>query len=466
MPDVDIKPEELMAGVLSKFAHIITGNTEGEPIDPNNFVAWLTPGMVIKQEFFDFANRIYGDSPSGSTGGGRERESTKLANEWAILANYVPSGSPLRMSSNLLQTRYDTSQELLWNVFKEVLLKSQVAKANLSDEEKSKLKDYQTKLNNQGPLWKTYFAKKSAFLIALEKFNSAKANFNNATSPEAVSIWRYNGKILKEQVLTALAEWENDGQKNTVEQMQGEIQQLTQRNLVVIKKEIQDNLNLSVENGFSEFYPTSITPSDILHTEEWPEFEFSENDFSSIHSQESSDWGGGGSLSVGLWNVGADVHKSTASSYASLSNKGFKLKFKFTQAQIVRGDWFNPGFLVGRGWKWAPGFEGADLSDGKIPPSGRMVAYPTTVLLARDISVYSHSFESDRSTYESHLSAGGSIGWGPFSIGGHYKHDEAREQSNWHFEDGGLHSDGIQIIGFSCHLLGKSPDPLENAQYE
>ncbi|PEO28693.1 hypothetical protein [Bacillus toyonensis] len=101
-----------------------------------------------------------------------------------------------------------------------------------------------------------------------------------------------------------------------------------------------------------------------------------------------------------------------------------------------------------------------------MPPSGRLVSYPTTALFVRKVTLNSTSLQSNWSKYESHLNAGGSFGYRPFSIGGNYSKNQGNERTSWRFDSAGLHIDGEQLIGFICHFLGKSPNPSPEAKFE
>jgi hypothetical protein len=60
-------------------------------------------------------------------------------------------------------------------------------------------------------------------------------------------------------------------------------------------------------------------------------------------------------------------------------------------------------------------------------------------------------------------SAGGSFSFGPFFVGGGGSHrsgsgDTARDYG-FKFENNTMSVDGMQLIGFKCHLMPQSPDP-------
>jgi len=60
-------------------------------------------------------------------------------------------------------------------------------------------------------------------------------------------------------------------------------------------------------------------------------------------------------------------------------------------------------------------------------------------------------------------SGGGGFSFGPFSFGSSASHSSssASSSSDWgyKFENNSLHIPGMQLIGFKCHVMPKSPDP-------
>jgi hypothetical protein len=138
------------------------------------------------------------------------------------------------------------------------------------------------------------------------------------------------------------------------------------------------------------------------------------------------------------------------------------MRFKLAQVVISR-PFFYPEFFMNRGWTLQKGtgwmFDEMP-SDGKIPPKGNFIGYPTTILFARDIVIDSAEFASAYSEFSKSVSVGGSVGWGPFRLSGSYRHSESGSDYKSEADRQWIRVPGMQIIGFSNHLLGKAPDPL------
>ncbi|MFC9600848.1 hypothetical protein ACFTQL_23800 [Peribacillus butanolivorans] len=488
-----VQPDQLMQSLLNKLYTVITGGLDDIPQDTNNYVTWVTPGMPFKDDQFNFATLPPsvalaskppepGNSPEAAKAAEMWRQ-TANANQWALLANFVPSGKPLIMTTNFKQAIFHTSQEKLWSVYEETLKMSQVAVSQLTDEEKAKIEKFRnllsvkkqkenlvtgekTEVTEPGPVLVAYNEKQNAFTKASTEYKKAEVAFNNAESPEAVTTWRFMADDLRQAVRSAFDDWVTNGYRNEVDDMRAYINQVTERDMTLIKADIEDKFRKAKQTGpDGDFYYTSVIPGDFISSGGWTGFEFSEGSYDHYASQESTSWGANASFGFGLWSAGANVSSETRSGFESFDSSGSSIKFEVTQVQIGRG-WFEPGFLTGKGWKWSKDHNGDDLSDGNLPPSGKLVAYPTAAIFVRNVVINNNSFHSDRSTYENHLSAGGSFGWGPFSIGGSYSHGEANERSSCHFENDGLHIDGLQLIGFICHFLEKAPNPSDKAHFD
>jgi len=106
-----------------------------------------------------------------------------------------------------------------------------------------------------------------------------------------------------------------------------------------------------------------------------------------------------------------------------------------------------------------PGVDSKVLSTGERPPRGHMFAYPTSALFARNIKITFREFEFASNETRKHIEAGGSVGYGPFSLGGTYKKDTHERKVDSSFDHQTLTVPGMQIIGFKNYILPKSPFP-------
>ncbi|MEV2267781.1 hypothetical protein [Nonomuraea africana] len=81
----------------------------------------------------------------------------------------------------------------------------------------------------------------------------------------------------------------------------------------------------------------------------------------------------------------------------------------------------------------------------------------TSLIFAKDFSIKWDTWKSDWAAQSAAISAGASVGFACFAIGGTYEHRS--QQSNFTADATGewLHSPGIQLIGYVSEILPASP---------
>ena len=107
----------------------------------------------------------------------------------------------------------------------------------------------------------------------------------------------------------------------------------------------------------------------------------------------------------------------------------------------------------------------AELSDGGDPPKGSLVAYPISVIFARDVHVNFKELHDETSELVKSIKAGGNASFGLFKLSGSYKRDKQEKKVHSELTENGVDVSGLQILGFRCHLLRKTPDPLPSIEH-
>ncbi|NJL76380.1 MAG: hypothetical protein HC892_16530 [Saprospiraceae bacterium] len=140
------------------------------------------------------------------------------------------------------------------------------------------------------------------------------------------------------------------------------------------------------------------------------------------------------------------------------------VNFELAQVPILRAG-IHEHFLTSKYWRFHPTASAIGsaelLSDGKIPPSGQMVAYPTTLIFARNITVKFETYSGNYNYFDQKIKGGGGLSLFGLHLGGRYENARTEKNAESHFEGQGISVPGMQLIGFRCHLLPKSPDPLK-----
>jgi hypothetical protein len=271
---------------------------------------------------------------------------------------------------------------------------------------------------------------------------------------------------MRKKVEAAEMAWVSQGYKNEYETINAYINQVTQKSMVLYKEDLLRKFNngllTSTQEGTAgDFHYTTLVPGNFATSPGWTKFTFAENDFATHSKQKTSAWGASSGVNLGFVSFGAKASRSKVTSASDQKASNFFAELQFTQVPIVR-PWFDPGFFSMRGWTldklWNLNFD-KTVSDGAEKPTGRLVAYPITALFVRDVKFSFSEVESHARYANTQLKAGGSVGWGPFSLGGSYSHGSVESSSGYHGENGRVEIKGLQLIGFINNLIPKSPNP-------
>ena len=476
--------ESLMKALLGKLNQSVTGGDEHAPPAPNEFVAWLSPGLPFDPADLDFGR--YGlavqatarpgadgsnaaASGAGGAGGDQARRMIGQAAEFATLVDYVPQ----------VHGVYAQTGERLSAVYSNVLQFSQVASGELTEAEKAKVEKFRNLLRTtretkdiitdepktvttDGPVLQAYNEKYAAYLDALFEYNAKRLAAVNSESALAVQDWAINGSAYRQKVKVAADAWASGGYRNEVDQMNAYIDQVTQRDLTLLKRELEDQFErskLTAASSGEEFYYTSFIPSGFAQASAgWTGIEFYESSYSSYEHSEHTAWSARGSAGFGLFGASVSAGGSSSSRELQIDTSNFAASFEIAQVILSR-PWFSPEFLRNTAWKFKDGQGMAPLSDGGRPPSGRLPAYATAAIFVRNVKMNFKELHHADSELTESISAGGGASYGPFSLSGSYEHGESTRTVDSKITGEGLMIGGLQLIGFRCRVLEKSPNP-------
>jgi hypothetical protein len=500
------KPENLMNSVLAKVYDIINnGDGVTVPKSEDNFFSWCSPGIPFDESDFDFLQQgltgvIKPESLTKKNADGTEttrelteeernqllaQNTTQLymqAEQFARFVDIIPDASGINDSLTRMNVKSD--EGTLSDVYEFVLRFSQVADTELTADEKAKLAKYRellqverekedlitgekVKVVEASPLVKLYTDKMQAWLDAALEYNNARISALTASTPRDVHNFAINGNILRSKVNFALNDWINNGYKNEFEGIAARIDQMTSRDLTVLKASYKDALAKAKLTGIAsggDFYFTSLAPASFVKSKGWTRFSFTNNDYSYYSKKSSVSGGGGGGFSMGLFSIGGSGggSKTTVNTEADLSH--FELSFEIAQVQIQRSNWFKLHFLTSKTWRFDinnPESKGDFLSDGARPPArdSMLPAFPTAMIFVRNLKLSFANTHTVASRLESSGGGRGALSFGPFFVGGSAKKGTTESKRDFHSDSQGIYVDGLQCIGFKCHLLPKAPNP-------
>jgi hypothetical protein len=511
MPDLkNMMPDTLMHSILGKLYQIITqGDGTVAPISEDNFLSWASPGIPITAKDLEFLNLgltgvlkpqslpkddkgepiPLSDAEKAALRASSTAQLYMQAENLARLVDFIPDinagTNGASGKAGIAPLSIQQNEGTLSDVYSYALKFSQVANTELTEEEKKKVEkfkqllqvkrmkkdlitDEETEVLEPSPMVVLYNEKMAAYIDAVLEYNTHRVNALSATNSEAIHFWALNANALRSKVKAAMFDWVTNGYKNEYEGIAARIDQIMSKDLSLLKADYKDALEKAKLTGLasgSDFFYTSLVPGNFVKGG-WTKFSFASSDFETHSKSEYTSYGA--SASAGFLGFGASggfKHKD-GSKDSSFDASNFSLSFEMCQVPIVR-PWFKTPFLTSKAWKLDPGSpevqsKGEVLCDGAVPPKGILPGYPTAIIFIRNLSMnFGQANAKFHSQFESN-SGSGSAGWGPFSVSANYSSGDQEKDFESHADSQGIHVKGMQIIGFNCHVLPKSPDPLPN----
>lgn len=386
----------------------------------------------------------------------------------------------------------------LSDVYMHTLTMSQVKADDIDDETKKKVEQYRAALETtvkQPPLLeglpaeetteptrmvKMYTEKMNAYEDAALTYKLQQAEAMGGNDPLAMQRFALTAKILQNKVNAAMNDWIASGYKKQYEMIAAFIDQVESRSMVMQKEEYRrllENAYMTSLGSGMQFLYTTLSPMNFVKAGSWQKITYHRSDYNYHNEQTATQNGFGVKVKtrsvVHKHETNVNHEEGTREGHMKITLDGFSMEFEICQVSIVR-PWFKPSFLNSRYWRFTPGNKDENgneyeiLSDGEQNPKGMMPAYPTSIIFVRNLTISFSSSEEARDFERefSDTSHGTSIGAGCFcfsgSVGYNY-HDSTSSGSNdhqMHRSGSKITIKGMQIIGYRCHLLGKSPNPL------
>lgn len=515
-----VEPEVLLNSIMGKIYNVLTNGDDTVPRSEDSFFSWCTPGIVVDPSDFEFLSQgLTGivkkpalDTIKEGMSEKQELDPAELeslraqdtaslymqAENFARLVDFVPdiaaSTNDQFAALSVMNNKGSLSER-----FEYVLRMSQVMESVLPENVVAKIEKFRglltttrTKVNlfddseeevvEPSALVNLYTQKMAAYENAALEYNTRRVDALTADNVRAVHYWAMNANILRNKVRAAMADWVSNGYKHDYEGISAFIDQVMQRDMALLKQQYRDDLEKARLTGLasgSDFYYTSCVPGNFMTAPGWTQFSFSSSDFnrttnSNYKMKKSKTSAGGGWL--GIFSAKGSTSKSSGDSeqHVRFNSHKFELKFSIVQVPIVRGNWFKTSFINSKLWRFDKNNPEAAqelVSDGGTPPTGLIPAYPTTMIVIKDLVMSfkdSEGFSDAAASWEKSATSGGAaIHFGPFHLGGSHGRSEASGERSSEFDYNTKTQEmkvpGYQIIGFKCHVnKDKSPDPLES----
>ena len=477
---------DLMQSLMAKLYSTVTGDDPAIKLPRNKFVSWMMPGIPFEARDFNFGVK-------GLIGETAEETRELQHQAWTIskLFDFVPEvgNDPSEfIDVSMQQTIWSTTQDSISSVYRDILRYSRVVNLELSEKEKKKLQKFRDLLTVEveeedliteekrtvtkpGKLTLAYTDKMNEYIEAADEYINVLIDAQSAqgNDPEAirrVAAFANKSKFLRKKMEAAEMAWIAQGYKNEYEQINAYINQVTMKSMVLYKQDLlrkfdQGMLTSTAEGQAGDFYYTALLPGNGARSKGWTNFTYYDQDYESHFNKKVSSWSAKAGFGMGLFSIGAKASGSKTEVASDQKSTNFRASLEFTQVPICR-PWFDPGFFSMRGWDldklWDLNYGKTKVSDGKEKPVGRLIAYPVQALFVRNAHFKYDEWENHYKYMKKQISGGGSVGWGPFSVGGSYSRGSEKRDFEAKAEGGGIRIPGIQLIGFINNLVPKCPD--------
>jgi hypothetical protein len=166
-------------------------------------------------------------------------------------------------------------------------------------------------------------------------------------------------------------------------------------------------------------------------------------------SSDYKSFGASAGFSLGIFSIGASAGGSKQSRQFSSETKNLSFEFSYKLVGIRRA-WMSFHLFGTKTWNlgnFSPK-KGGISNGSKNQPSNMWPLMPISFVVVKGIKIKASWAKTDWDMMKSTLSAGGSVGIGPFSIGGNYAQSHSEEHFSSAFANGEITVPGVQIIGW------------------
>lgn len=455
----------LMGGLYSLVCHA-AGDADGDPTD-DPFIAWCLPGIPFDPEDFHFAKfMLKGQGASEDERVADASNQLTQAAGFSRFIDFVPSIDGV-VAQNVTGGVMRPGAATLSTIYGRFLDTSQVGKIP----EPAGINEQIKKLQEQAaPLQAAYDEHAAAYDAA--KIAYVTARLAGSYSPRDAMTFRATGPGLKNRMTRERQAWEVAGSKTRYENLLSEIDALRgKRSPAIWRSEALANYNAMPEGADVTFGEARLTlpypPSFATNTSGWTSYAVKIDNVDELNKSKSTKWGASGGGGWASFKLSASAEGARTETLAIRDTNGFSLKLSIAQVPLIR-NWFDPWFLKSDLWRVDPtsieGQAGDVVSDGGMPPKGKLIAYPVAALFIRDVEIEMAELHDETSELVKTLKAEGKGGWGfgVINVGGSYQRDSSEKKHKATIANGKLTIEGMQLIGVLCEVMDKpSPNPRQ-----
>jgi len=218
------------------------------------------------------------------------------------------------------------------------------------------------------------------------------------------------------------------------------------------------NLDAASVGVFTE--RSSALPSDWYkagNQNGWPTFSWSHAKSAANQSSDFTSYGGSAGFSLGLWSIGGGASHSESNFHSDATADSVAVSYKFSLVTIHRG-WMNYLLLSLPGWKTDIARKGAFSNGSRTNQGNSLFALlPQAFIAVKDVRIQANFSKAELDKAQSTTNAGGSVSFGPFSIGGSYSHSHSEKHFKGEIAAGHIYAPAVQIIGWVNSIVPLTP---------
>ncbi|PCI95925.1 MAG: hypothetical protein COB15_11650 [Flavobacteriales bacterium] len=452
--------KKLLQSLYDRIFEAVTYSPDGKSgnFDPDTTLIQLSKNEAINP--VDFQNQVSPNKPNGNL---------NAAEQFSAMVDTVPA----------VQADYSPSTVILSKTYQEIVDGANT-KAEVNPEQKQTYNAAYDFLNTQksipnfdGPdtettvpseIAQTYNNNQQAYVTAVCGYRVAQNGYD-LSIPKDQREWQAVAPKLQLNIDQAWNTWNQEGKANVERAknaMAATINDVTSAIISDSQKAVAPENWKAAGPAGQPWLLSYALPSD------WASGSVGSTKFSlkssALNTQTDSkftSYGGGASWSGGLWSVGGSFNHSEGEDSFHMDANDIEIKANLTVVRVMR-PWMNSLLFRTKGW-WLNDQPVDGISNGTLEgnSNGMLPLMPTAFVVMSDVEITADFSSEDKKHIESATSGSTSVGWGPFSIGGHYSHSESHDSFKSTLDSGTIKIPGMQIVAWVSEVTPASAPMAE-----
>lgn len=319
------------------------------------------------------------------------------------------------------------------------------------------------KTKTESLLYQRYLEKETAYLTALDSYNSAYEDFLRRKDSDATAemIWLKKEIALNKRVKTTFQQWQSAGmmQIQSAISTRDSLERRCAERIFDERRQRYTQHQRSLGDAGATFMFTKYFPDRFWENpDNWTKVTFLHSEVHKVDEHTLQRIGGGASGAFAFWSAGGNYERNTDDKFFQCDTSGFDLSFSLAKIPLRRS-WLDGGVFRNRNWALNYKIVSRDENVSNGVGGGTMPLVPVALIVARDVRV-NMSMTSEINKYAmDQVSGSVRAGWGPFSVRGNYYKKTEKQTHDFVKDEKGLDIKGMQIIGFVLERIPKCPFP-------